>query len=232
MTRSKAASYNAVTNSSRNLTFGDIALSQNMTRSVFLGASAAFLTSLWLTPSAALAQNAKPAVKPAAKAAQKAAASHPIATIETVKGTIKVKLYPEEAPNTVANFISLARKGFYNGLNFHRVEPGFVIQGGDPKGNGSGGPGYSIKNEQNKLLKHNRGAVAMANAGRDTAGSQFYIVIEKPAPHLDSGDYTIFGQVISGQENAEKIQVGDKIKKVTISGAKTPYTPVKTGPER
>ncbi|MES2461511.1 MAG: peptidylprolyl isomerase [Armatimonadota bacterium] len=156
---------------------------------------------------------------------------YPVATIETVKGTIKVRLYPNEAPNTVANFIGLARKGFYNGLNFHRVEPGFVIQGGDPKGNGSGGPGYAIKNEANKL-KHNRGALAMANAGRDTAGSQFYIVIEKPAPHLDSGDYTVFGQVISGQEAAEKIQVGDKITKVTISGAKTPYTPVKTISER
>jgi peptidyl-prolyl cis-trans isomerase B (cyclophilin B) len=155
----------------------------------------------------------------------------------TAKGTIKIKLYPEEAPNTVANFISLARKGFYNGLNFHRVEPGFVIQGGDPAGNGSGGPGYSIKNENNKTLKHNRGALAMANAGIDTAGSQFYIVITKPAPFLDEKEngvnkYTIFGQVISGQEVAEKIQVGDKITKVTISGAKTPYTPVKTLPGR
>jgi peptidyl-prolyl cis-trans isomerase B (cyclophilin B) len=193
-----------------------------MNRSAFLGASVAFLTALSLMPSAVIAGPAKPAAKPV----------HPIATIETVKGTIKVKLYPEEAPNTVANFISLARKGFYNGLTFHRVEPGFVIQGGDPKGNGSGGPGYAIKNETNKLLRHNRGAVAMANAGRDTAGSQFYIVIDKPAPHLDNGDYTIFGQVISGQEAAEKIQVGDKIKKVTISGAKTPYTPVKTIPEQ
>jgi peptidyl-prolyl cis-trans isomerase B (cyclophilin B) len=224
----ETASYNAVRRSSRNLTLGDIALSQKLTRFAFLGASAAFLTSLSLVPSAVLAGPAKPAAKPAPKSVS----THPIATIVTVKGTIKVKLYPEEAPNTVANFISLARKGFYNGLTFHRVEPGFVIQGGDPKGNGSGGPGYAIKNEPNKLLKHNRGAVAMANAGRDTAGSQFYIVIEKPAPHLDSGDYTIFGQVISGQEAAEKIQVGDRITKVTISGAKTPYTPVKTIAER
>ncbi|MBC8102250.1 MAG: peptidylprolyl isomerase [Cytophagales bacterium] len=155
----------------------------------------------------------------------------------TVKGTIKIKLYPEEAPNTVANFIGLIRKGFYNGLNFHRVEPGFVIQGGDPQGNGQGGPGYSIKNENNKLLKHNRGALAMANAGMDTAGSQFYIVIEKPAPFLDEKEngvnkYTVFGQVISGQAAAEKIQVGDKITKVTVSGAKTPYTPVKKIAER
>ena len=142
---------------------------------------------------------------------------HPVATIVTDKGTIKVKLYPEEAPNTVANFVKLSRKGFYNGLTFHRVEPGFVIQGGDPEGNGRGGPGYMIKNEPNKILKHNRGAVAMANAGRDTAGSQFYIVIGQPAPHLDNGNYTIFGQVIQGQNVAEKIQVGDKMRKVTIA---------------
>ncbi len=202
---------------------------QKLTRFAFLGASAAVFTSLSLMPSSAFARPTQTPVKPPAKPAPKAV--YPVATIETVKGTIKVRLYPNEAPNTVANFIGLARKGFYNGLNFHRVEPGFVIQGGDPKGNGSGGPGYAIKNEANKL-KHNRGALAMANAGRDTAGSQFYIVIEKPAPHLDSGDYTVFGQVISGQEAAEKIQVGDKITKVTISGAKTPYTPVKTISER
>jgi peptidyl-prolyl cis-trans isomerase B (cyclophilin B) len=143
-------------------------------------------------------------------------AANPIATIVTDKGTIKIKLYPEEAPNTVANFVKLAKKGFYNGLTFHRVEPDFVIQGGDPNGNGTGGPGYMIKNEPNKKLRHNVGAVAMANAGRDTAGSQFYIVIGKPAPHLDNGNYTIFGQVIQGQAAAEKIQVGDKMKKVTI----------------
>jgi peptidyl-prolyl cis-trans isomerase B (cyclophilin B) len=122
----------------------------------------------------------------------------------------------------VANFIKLSTKKFYDGLTFHRVEPGFVVQGGDPNGNGTGGPGYAIKNEDNKILKHNRGAVAMANSGPDTAGSQFYIVIEKPAPHLDAKDergiskYTIFGQVISGQKVAEQIVVGDKIKKVTI----------------
>ena len=204
---------------------------QIITRSAFIGAAATFVTSLALLP-AALAGPATPVAAPAGRPAPKASAAHPTATIVTVKGTIKVRLYPEEAPNTVANFISLARKGFYNGLSFHRVEPGFVIQGGDPKGNGSGGPGYAIKNEQNKLLKHNRGALAMANAGRDTAGSQFYIVIDKPAPHLDNGDYTVFGQVTSGQEVAEKIQVGDKITKVTIAGAKTPYTPVKTIPAR
>ncbi len=148
---------------------------------------------------------------------------NPIATIETPKGKIRIKLYPDEAPITVANFIKLIKKGFYNGLTFHRVEPGFVIQGGDPAGNGSGGPGWEIKNENNKKLKHNRGAVAMANAGPDTAGSQFYVVITKPAPFLDEKDgrgiskYTIFGQVIEGQNIAEKIGVGDKMTKVTIA---------------
>ena len=158
--------------------------------------------------------------------AANAAETHPIATIVTNKGVIKIKLYPEEAPITVANFIKLAKKGFYNNLTFHRVEPGFVIQGGDPKGDGTGGPGYTIKNEANKKLKHNRGAVAMANAGRDTAGSQFYIVITKPAPFLDEKEadgvnkYTLFGQVIQGQNIAEKIVVGDKMTKVTIAEPK------------
>lgn len=155
-----------------------------------------------------------------------AGATHPIATIDTTKGIIRIKLYPEEAPKTVENFIKLAKQGFYNGLKFHRVEPGFVIQGGDPKGDGSGGPGYTIKNEANKKLRHNRGTVAMANAGRDSAGSQFYIVITKPAPSLDVKEedgvnrYTMFGQVISGQNVAEKIVIGDKIKRVTIQEPK------------
>lgn len=174
---------------------------------------------------AALAVTLFPASAPAQKPAPKAPA-HPVATIETARGVIKIRLYPEEAPNTVANFVKLAKRGFYNGTTFHRVEPNFVIQGGDPlsrtlpAGNpriGTGGPGYQIKNEANRVLKHNVGAVAMANAGRDTAGSQFYIVIGRPAPHLDSGDYTIFGQVLQGQAVAEKIQVGDRIKRVTVA---------------
>jgi cyclophilin family peptidyl-prolyl cis-trans isomerase len=174
----------------------------------------AFLTGLATLPVAvpAAAQGGK---KPA----------HPIAVVETTKGTIKIKLYPEEAPKTVANFVKLAKSGFYNGLMWHRVEPGFVIQGGDPKsknakpgdeGLGTGGPGYTIPDEKNAKLKHNRGAVAMAKSSApDSAGSQFYIVIEKPASFLD-GNYTVFGQVISGQEVAEKIKVGDRMKKVTI----------------
>jgi peptidyl-prolyl cis-trans isomerase B (cyclophilin B) len=166
--------------------------------------------------------------------AQTPAAGSQIVTIQTAKGSIKIKLFPQEAPKTVANFVKLAKQGFYNGTTFHRVEPGFVIQGGDPLSKklpvgdpsiGSGGPGYDIKNEANKTLKHNVGAVAMANAGRDTAGSQFYIVITKPAPFLDEkhedgvNKYTLFGQVISGQNVAEKIAVGDKMIKVTVADA-------------
>ena len=154
--------------------------------------------------------------------AQGGKAKNPIVVVETTKGVIKIKLYPEITPITVANFLKLVNKGFYNGLTFHRVEPNFVIQGGDPQGNGQGGPGWQIKNEDNRVLKHNRGAVAMANAGPDTAGSQFYIVIGKPAPHLDGKDergiskYSIFGQVIKGQAAAEKIAVGDKMTKVYV----------------
>jgi len=150
------------------------------------------------------------------------AVKRPLATIETSKGTIKVVLYPEVAPINVKNFVDLAKKGFYNGLKFHRVVPDFVIQGGDPEGTGRGGPGYVIKNENVKGLKHGRGALAMANSGRDTAGSQFYIVIGKPAFFLDEkfpdgvNKYTVFGQVVAGQDVAEKIVMNDVIKKVTV----------------
>ena len=149
--------------------------------------------------------------------------TRPTVTIETAKGKIVIELYPEDAPITVQNFVTLAKSGFYNGLTFHRVEPGFVIQGGDPRGNGSGGPGYFIKNENNKVLKHEVGAVAMANAGRDTAGSQFYVVITKPAPFLDAkypddvNKYTLFGKVVSGQDVAEKIAVGDAMSAVSVA---------------
>jgi len=106
-------------------------------------------------------------------------------------GEIRIEFYPEDAPKTVENFVTLAKKGFYDGLTFHRVEPGFVVQGGDPKGNGTGGPGYTIKAEFNKQ-KHLRGAVAMARSqDPDSAGSQFYICFQ-PAPFLD-GKYTVFG---------------------------------------
>jgi peptidylprolyl isomerase/peptidyl-prolyl cis-trans isomerase B (cyclophilin B) len=129
-------------------------------------------------------------------------------------GEIKIDFYPADAPKTVENFVTLAKKGFYDGLVFHRVEPGFVAQGGDPKGNGTGGPGYQIKAEFNKQ-KHVRGTVAMARSqSPDSAGSQFYICF-KPAPFLD-GNYTVFGIVTSGMEVVDGIKIGDKMKSVKI----------------
>ncbi len=140
--------------------------------------------------------------------------SKPIAVIVTDKGVIKFEFFEKDAPNTVKNFIKLAEKGFYNGLTFHRVEPGFVIQGGDPNGNGTGGPGYTIKAEFNKR-PHLEGTVAMARAAHpDSAGSQFYICLA-PQPFLD-GKYAVFGQVIEGLDVVHKIQVGDVMRKVYI----------------
>jgi cyclophilin family peptidyl-prolyl cis-trans isomerase len=139
----------------------------------------------------------------------------PRAVIELAKGgRIVFKFFPDAAPKTVANFIKLADAGFYNGLSFHRVVPGFVVQGGDPAGNGSGGPGYTIKAEFNDHL-HLRGTVAMARASDpDSAGSQFYICLA-PQPSLDH-QYTVFGQVVEGDALLDQIQVGDKMKKVFI----------------
>jgi len=135
---------------------------------------------------------------------------NPIVTIEMESGgTIRAELLPEHAPNTVANFVSLASSGFYDGLIFHRVIPGFMIQGGDPDGRGTGGPGYHIKGEflangvQNTLA-HGRGVLSMArSAHNDSAGSQFFIMVEK-APHLD-GQYAAFGRVTEGMEVADAI---------------------------
>lgn len=134
---------------------------------------------------------------------------NPIVTIETNNGTIQAELYPEVAPNTVNNFISLVKKGFYNGTIFHRVIPGFMIQGGDPEGSGMGGPGYGIKGEfaMNRFpndLKHSRGVLSMARSmNPDSAGSQFFIMVAD-APHLD-GQYAAFGKVIAGMEEADRI---------------------------
>ncbi len=136
--------------------------------------------------------------------------SNPIVTFEMENGDVmKAELYPEIAPNTVNNFISLVKKGFYDGLIFHRVISGFMIQGGDPKGIGIGGPGYGIKGEflQNGFrndLKHSRGVLSMARAGNpDSAGSQFFIMHED-SPHLDGG-YAAFGKLIEGIEVVDKI---------------------------
>ena len=152
---------------------------------------------------------------PAAEAQQGGKKVKQSAVITMEKGgEIKLDFYPADAPKTVANFVTLAKKGFYDGLTFHRVEPGFVVQGGDPKGDGTGGPGYTIKAEFNKQ-KHLRGALAMARSQNpDSAGSQFYICF-KPAPFLD-GNYTVFGIVTSGMELVDKIQRGDRMKSVKI----------------
>lgn len=140
-------------------------------------------------------------------------AQNPIVTIEMENGSIiKAELYPEVAPNSVNNFISLIQKGFYDGLIFHRCIPGFMIQGGCPDGTGMGGPGYAIKGEfskngfQNDLI-HDRGVLSMARANNpDSAGSQFFIMVDK-APHLD-GSYAAFGKVIEGMEIADSIVSG------------------------
>jgi peptidyl-prolyl cis-trans isomerase B (cyclophilin B) len=127
---------------------------------------------------------------------------------------IRLEFYPADAPKTVENFLALARKGFYDNLTFHRVVPDFVVQGGCPKGNGTGGPGYTIPAEFN-TQKHVRGTVAMARSQHpDSAGSQFYICYG-PTPHLD-GNYTVFGKVTSGMEHVDRIKQGDRMKSVTI----------------
>jgi len=134
--------------------------------------------------------------------------------IETDNGTFLIELFQDEAPNTVANFKVLAAREFYNGLTFHRVVPGFMAQGGDPKGNGTGGPGYHIKAEINSH-KHVTGAVGMIHSSDpDSAGSQFYICYGDH-PNLD-GKYTVFGQVIEGQEAVNRIRKGTVMNKVTV----------------
>jgi len=135
------------------------------------------------------------------------------AIIETHEGTITANLLFKDAPNTVANFIDLANKGFYNGLSFHRVIQRFVAQGGCPNGNGSGGPGYMINDEPNGL-KHVAGTLSMANSGPNTGGSQFFIV-QWEQPHLD-GKHTIFGMVESGLDAAYRIEPYDPIISIKI----------------
>ena len=161
-------------------------------------------------------------------------AQNPIVTFEiemetdfgTQTGTIKAELYPEIAPNTVNNYISLIKKGYYDGLTFHRVIPGFMIQGGCPQGTGTGGPGYTIKGEFSgnnfaNNLKHDRGVLSMARTmAPNSAGSQFFVMVA-PAPHLD-GQYAAFGQVIEGAEHAIEISrqprnmMNDKPKKPVV----------------
>ncbi len=137
-----------------------------------------------------------------------------VAVIETDKGTIKFDLYADKAPKTVSNFVYLTELGFYNGLTFHRVEPGFVAQGGDPEGTGTGGPGYQFEDEtvQGEYIQ---GSVAMANSGPNTNGSQFFINLVDNSKNL-SKSYNLFGQITEGMDVVSKIAVGDKMNKVTI----------------
>jgi len=139
------------------------------------------------------------------------------AIIKTEKGDMTVRFYEKDAPNTVKNFVDLSKKGFYNGLTFHRVIPNFVIQGGCPQGTGVGGPGYSIKCElTGENQYHDRGVLSMAHAGRDTGGSQFFICHSRTnTSHLDR-QHTCFGKVVEGLEVIDAIRQGDKIESITI----------------
>ncbi len=129
---------------------------------------------------------------------------NPKVVLETSLGSMRAELFEDRAPATVRNFVELVQKGFYNGLTFHRVVPGFMIQGGDPTGNGTGGPGYSIRDEFHPALRHDGpGILSMANAGRNTGGSQFFITLAS-TPWLD-GRHSVFGRLLAGQEVAAKI---------------------------
>ena len=141
------------------------------------------------------------------------------AEIHTEKGLMKVAFYEADAPNTVKNFTDLAKKGFYDGLTFHRVIPNFVIQGGCPIGNGTGGPGYKIDCElTGNNQYHDRGVLSMAHAGRNTGGSQFFICHSRDnTAHLDR-NHTCFGKVTEGLEVIDAIQQGDKIEKIVVVG--------------
>ena len=139
-----------------------------------------------------------------------------IANFDTDRGPIRVELAADKAPLTVANFVNLARRGFYNGLSFHRVINDFMIQGGCPEGSGRGGPGYRFEDETSNGLRHERGVLSMANAGPNTNGSQFFIT-HVPTPWLD-GKHTVFGKVVAGMDAVDAVKQGDIIRSVTIEG--------------
>jgi len=184
----------------------------------------ALFAAVVLVPGCIERAEAQPPASPAAKGAPtkeapkggKKVKQTAVITMEK-GGVIAIEFFSEDAPKTVENFVTLAKKGYYDGVTFHRVEPNFVVQGGDPKGDGTGGPGYTIKDEFNKQ-KHVRGVVAMARTqAPNSAGSQFYFTLA-PAHFLD-GQYTVFGRVTSGMEVVDKIKVGDKMKSVKITEA-------------
>ena len=143
----------------------------------------------------------------------------PVVRIETERGTLVLRLLPREAPLTVQNFLTLARRGYFDGVRIHRVAPGFVVQDGDPTGTGNGGPGYEIRDELN-TTPYEAGTVGMALAGPDTGGSQWFVTLA-PEPHLD-GAYTVFGKVIAGMEIAGRIEQGDRILRVTVPPERAP----------
>ncbi len=135
------------------------------------------------------------------------------ATIETEKGNLVLDLFAKNVPKTVNNFVFLAREGYYDGVTFHRVIPGFMAQGGDPTGTGAGGPGYKFEDEFS-VHKHTEGAISMANAGPNTNGSQFFITYA-PQPHLDN-HHSVFGQLIKGMDVLKQLKNGDRMIKVTV----------------
>jgi peptidyl-prolyl cis-trans isomerase B (cyclophilin B) len=138
------------------------------------------------------------------------------ATFDTSRGVVRAELFPEKAPLTVANFVNLAKRGFYDGLKFHRVIPDFMVQGGCPQGTGTGGPGYKFEDETTNGVRHERGVLSMANAGPNTNGSQFFIT-HVATPWLD-GKHTVFGKVVEGMDVVDKVAQGDVIQSVKIEG--------------
>ncbi len=138
------------------------------------------------------------------------------ATFDTSRGPVRVELFPEKAPLTVANFVNLAKRGFYDGLKFHRVIPDFMVQGGCPQGTGTGGPGYKFEDETSNGVSHERGVLSMANAGPNTNGSQFFITHTQTS-WLD-GKHTVFGKVLEGMDVVDQVTQGDTIKTVTFEG--------------
>jgi len=140
-----------------------------------------------------------------------------VVKIETTKGTISGELFSDQVPNTVANFVNLVQRGYYDGISFHRVIPDFMVQTGDPEGTGSGGPGYNFNDEFVASLKHSTpGIFSMANRGPNTNGSQFFIT-HVPTPWLD-GKHSVFGKVTASQEVVDSIEQGDKMLSVTVEG--------------
>ena len=139
------------------------------------------------------------------------------ANVKTARGDIRIELYPEQTPVTVASFANLCKRGYYDGLNFHRVIANFMVQGGCPEGSGRGGPGYRFEDEFDSSLRHDGpGVLSMANSGPGTNGSQFFIT-HGPTPHLD-GKHSVFGRVVSGQDVVDAIRQGDLVESISIEG--------------